>query len=53
MGESEEIIGLVEEIGFEFNENSIEEFSRLFMEMFNDTRLHIHCGHTYNEIYGL
>ena len=35
---------------FNFDDRTLDEFVPLYMDMFHDTRLHIHCGHTFNEI---
>ena len=35
---------------FSFTKSLLKEFIPLYEDMFNDTRLHIHCGHTPNEI---
>lgn len=50
-GSIEDAIDDAENLGFKFTSSNIEEFVRLFKDMFNDTRLHINCGHTPNEIF--
>ena len=39
--------------GFHFNKTNTMEFERLYLEMYNNTRLHIHCGFTPNELFGM
>lgn len=35
---------------FKFDNNTLDEFIPLYVDMFDDIRLHINCGHTTNEI---
>lgn len=50
-GSIDDAIKTAEFLGFKFTNSNMNEFIRLFTEMFNDTRLHINCGHTPNEMY--
>lgn len=50
-GSIDDAIKTAEFLGFKFTNSNMSEFIRLFTDMFNDTRLHINCGHTPNEMY--
>lgn len=49
-GSIDDAMGTAEFLGFRFTDSNVDEFVRLFKDMFNDTRLHINCGHTPNEL---
>lgn len=48
-GDVASVVHLIERI-FEFDKSTLEEFIPLYIEMFNDTRLHCNCGYTPNEM---
>ena len=51
-GDIESVINMIEDMHmFHFNTYTVKEFCSLYTEMYNDTRLHINCGHTPNELH--
>ena len=53
-GEIESVVSMIEDLNmFHFNTYTLKEFYSLYTDMYNDTRLHINCGHTPNEMYDL
>ena len=51
-GDIESVINMIENLNmFHFNNFTYKEFIALYTDMYNDTRLHINCGHTPNELY--
>ena len=53
-GEIESVFSMIEDLNmFHFNTYTLKEFCALYTDMYNDTRLHINCGHTPNEMYDL
>ena len=53
-GEIESVVSMIEDLNmFHFNTYTLKEFCALYTDMYNDTRLHINCGHTPNEMYDL
>ena len=51
-GEIESVVSMIEDLNmFHFNDYTYKEFISLYTDMYNDTRLHINCGHTPNELY--
>ncbi len=51
-GEIESVVSMIEDLNmFHFNTYTLKEFCALYTDMYNDTRLHINCGHTPNEMY--
>ena len=53
-GEIESVVSMIEDLNmFHFNTYTLKEFCALYTDMYNDTRLHIKCGHTPNEMYDL
>ena len=51
-GEIESVVSMIEDLNmFHFNTYTLKEFYSLYTDMYNDTRLHINCGHTPNELY--
>ena len=50
-GEMDTAAQIVQMRGFQFNAQTYQEFSALYTAMYNDTRLHINCGHTPNELH--
>lgn len=51
-GDIESVINMIEDLNmFHFSDYTYKEFISLYTEMYNDTRLHINCGHTPNELY--
>lgn len=50
-GEMDHVVSMIENLNmFHFNTYTLKEFCSLYMDMYNDTRLHINCGHTPNEL---
>ena len=51
-GKVDHVINMLENLNmFHFNDYTYTEFISLYKDMYNDTRLHINCGHTPNELY--
>lgn len=51
-GDIESVINMIEDMHmFHFNTYTVKEFCSLYTEMYNNTRLHINCGHTPNELH--
>lgn len=46
----DDVINLISFV-FQFNDSTLDEFIPLYMEMYDDIRLHINCGYTTNEIH--
>ncbi len=51
-GKIDHVINMIENLNmFHFNNYTYKVFIELYTDMYNDTRLHINCGHTPNELY--
>ena len=50
-GKIDHVVNMIEELNmFRFNTFTLKDFCELYSEMYDDTRLHINCGHTPNEL---
>lgn len=50
-GKIDHVVSMIENVNmFHFNAYTLNEFYSLYAYMYNDTRLHINCGYTSNEL---
>ena len=49
-GSSEDLAHYLAAFGFDFEEDVLKEMVPLYSDMHRDIRLHIYCGHTFNEM---